>query len=88
MEGRDEFLWIAGLEDVEGEILVEEEFQPVEQFAGAGLFLEAGDFADVVEDGEGFADEGLLDASVDGEREKLVVDVTYDGKQFMWQVRQ
>ncbi len=32
--------------------------------------------------------EGLLDATLDGEREKLVVDVTYDGKQFMWQVRQ
>lgn len=32
--------------------------------------------------------EGLLDASLDGEREKLVIDVTYDGKQFMWQVRQ
>jgi hypothetical protein len=32
--------------------------------------------------------EGLLDASLDGKREKLVIDVTYDGKQFMWQVRQ
>lgn len=32
--------------------------------------------------------EGLLDVTLDGEREKLVVDVTYDGKQFMWQVRQ
>ncbi len=32
--------------------------------------------------------EGLLDATLDGERDKLVIDVTYDGKQFMWQVRQ
>lgn len=32
--------------------------------------------------------EGLLDVTLDGEREKLVIDVTYDGKQFMWQVRQ
>jgi hypothetical protein len=32
--------------------------------------------------------EGLLDASIDEEREKLVIDVTYDGKQFMWQIRQ
>jgi hypothetical protein len=32
--------------------------------------------------------EGLLEASMDGETEKLTIDVTYDGKQFMWQVRQ
>lgn len=31
--------------------------------------------------------EGLLDASLDGERDKLIIDVTYDGKQFIWQVR-
>jgi hypothetical protein len=31
--------------------------------------------------------EGLLDATLSGERKKLVIDVTYDGKQFMWRVR-
>jgi hypothetical protein len=31
--------------------------------------------------------EGLLEASALGVTEKLVVDVTYDGKQFLWQVR-
>ena len=32
--------------------------------------------------------EGLLDASIDNKSEKLMIDVTYDGKQFMWQARQ
>lgn len=32
--------------------------------------------------------EGLLDVTLNEEREKLVIDVTYDGKQFMWNARQ
>lgn len=32
--------------------------------------------------------EGLLEVSADGATEKLIVDVTYDGKQFLWHVRQ
>lgn len=31
--------------------------------------------------------EGLLEVSMDGQTERLTIDVTYDGKQFMWQVR-
>jgi hypothetical protein len=31
--------------------------------------------------------EGLLEVAAYGRTEKLVVDVTYDGKQFLWQVR-
>jgi hypothetical protein len=37
---------------------------------------------------EGNHYEGLLEATADGETEKLAIDVTYDGKQFMWKVRQ
>lgn len=32
--------------------------------------------------------EGLLEVNANGATEKLVVDVTYDGKGFMWQIRQ
>lgn len=31
--------------------------------------------------------EGLLDVTVDDERSKVIVEVTYDGKGFMWRVR-
>lgn len=31
--------------------------------------------------------EGMMDVTLDDERAKLVIDVTYDGKGFMWQVR-
>lgn len=31
--------------------------------------------------------EGVMDVTVDGERAKLSIDVTYDGKGFVWQVR-
>lgn len=32
--------------------------------------------------------EGLLEVSVNGETAKFTIDVAYDGKQFMWQVKQ
>ena len=32
--------------------------------------------------------EGLLEITRDGETEKLKVDVTFDGRQFMWKVRE
>lgn len=32
--------------------------------------------------------EGMLEATIDGRKEKVFVDVTYDGQQFMWQIRQ
>jgi hypothetical protein len=32
--------------------------------------------------------EGLLEIAANGETEKHIVDVTYDGKQFVWQIRQ
>src|SRR3546814_5836063 len=41
---------------------LEEELEPIEQFAGRGLLLEPGDVADLVEDVERLADEQLLDA--------------------------
>src|SRR3546814_16947679 len=53
---------IAILQHVERHVLVEEELEPIEQFAGRGLLLEPGDVADLVEDVERLADEQLLDA--------------------------
>src|SRR3546814_6511331 len=41
---------------------LEEELEPIEQFAGRGLLLEPGDVADLVEGVERLADEQLLDA--------------------------
>ncbi len=32
--------------------------------------------------------EGLVEATSDGQTNKIIMDVTYDGKQFMWHVRQ
>src|SRR4051794_31303700 len=50
VERRDRPGRILRLQDLERHVLVEEQFQPVDQLAGRWLLLEAGHLADLVED--------------------------------------
>jgi len=49
VQGRDGLAGILGLQHVERHVFVENQFQPVEQFAGAWLFLKAGHVPDIIE---------------------------------------
>src|SRR3954470_22310963 len=55
VQRRDELLGILGAQRVGRHVLDHQELQPVEQLGGGRLLLEAGHFADVVEDIERLA---------------------------------
>src|SRR5581483_3298345 len=64
MQRRNELLWIPLAQGFRRDILVEQQFEPVEQFRRRGLLLEAGRLAQVEEDAQGLLDEALLDVGI------------------------
>lgn len=62
VERRDRLRGIARLENLQRQILVQEQFQPVDQLAGLGLLLEARHLADLVENVHRLPDGQGLDA--------------------------
>src|SRR5262249_21790911 len=62
VQRRDQLARIALAQHFRRHVLVEEELQPVEQLRGRGLLLQAGHFAHLEEDAQGFLDQPLLDA--------------------------
>ena len=62
MQRGDRLVGVRILQHLDRHVLVQQQLEPVEQFAGAGLLLQAGHFADVVEDFHRLGDEVLLDA--------------------------
>ena len=60
VQGRYHELLVAAAQRLGGNVLGDEELEPVEQLGGGGLLLETGDLAQAEEDLERFLQQGLL----------------------------